>query len=130
MTSILRKSQMIGILLVGVLAFSSACSHRHVLQVGSHKVTVTRHGVEKAFHLGHQADVASFDFDSVSPTGSSFTVAIRGDNIKINGVDGLLHKGDSVLITDDGIAINSMDYGDSERYLRANTSSSEKSISN
>ena len=130
MTGILRRSQMIGILLVGVLALSAACSHRHVLQVGSHKVTVTRHGVEKAFHLGHQADVASFDFDNVSPTGSNFTVAIRGDNIKINGVDGLLHKGDSVLITDDGVAINSMDYGESERYLQANISPTEKSNSN
>lgn len=130
MTSILRKSRLIGILLVGVLAFSAACSHRHVLKVGSHKVTVTRHGVEKAFHLGHQADAASFDFENVSPSGSSFKVAIRGDKINVNGVEGMLRNGDSVLITDDGVAVNSMDYGDSERYLQANIASSEKTNSN
>lgn len=130
MAGILSKSQMIGILLVGVLASSSACSHKKVLLVGSHKVTVTRHGIEKGLHLGHQADVASFDFDGVSPTGGSFKVVIRGDKISVNGVDGMLRTDDSVLISDDGVAVNSMDYGDSEKYLRANSSSSEKSTSN
>ena len=130
MTGILRKSQMIGILLMGVLAFSAACSHKKVLKVGSHKVTVTRHGIEKALHLGHQADVATFDFDDVSPTGSGFKVAMRGDKINVNGVDGMLRSGDSVLISDDGVAVNAMDYGDSEKYLRANISSSEKSNAN
>lgn len=130
MASVLSKSLVIGILLVGVLASSSACSHKKVLMVGSHKVTVTRHGIEKTLHLGHQADVATFDFDGVSSTGSSFKVAIRGDKINVNGVDGMLRSGDSVLISDDGVAINSLDYGESEKYLRANISSSEKSNSN
>ena len=33
--------------LLGLIVFASACTHRKVMQLGTHKVTVARHGFEK-----------------------------------------------------------------------------------
>jgi hypothetical protein len=35
-----------------------------------------------------------------------------------------------VLISDDGVAVNSLDYGESEKYLRANGTTSESAVRN
>ena len=50
-------------------------------------------------------------------------VTIRGDSIKVNDKEtGKLRPGDSVLIGDEGVAVNELDYGETEKYLRANSS--------
>jgi hypothetical protein len=38
---------------------------------------------------------------------------------------GKLRPGDSVLIGDEGVAVNELDYGETEKYLRANSSGSD-----
>jgi hypothetical protein len=66
----------------------------------------------------------------VKPPGT-LKVSIRGDKVKVNDADyGKLRPGDFVLIGDDGVAVNSLDYGESEKYLRSNSSGSETSALN
>ena len=50
MTSFKTKSLTLSIALLAWLALP-ACTHRKVVQVGSHKVTVSRHGFEKKLHV-------------------------------------------------------------------------------
>jgi hypothetical protein len=42
----------------------------------------------------------------------------------------MIKPGDSVLIGDEGVAVNSLDYGESEKYLRANSNSTETAVRN
>nr|MDQ2937120.1 hypothetical protein [Acidobacteriota bacterium] len=102
--------------------------HRKIVQVGSHKITVSRHGFEKKFYLNDRASEPTFEYAGISTAGDGLKVSIKGDKVVINGVDrGKLRPGDSVLIGDDGVAVNSLDYGESEKYLRSNTSASDLS---
>ncbi len=120
----LKKSQIVGLMLLGVLTLSFACTHRTVSQVGSHKVTVARHGFQKSFDVEKRNGVDTLEYRGVSTAGSKLTVVISGDEVKVNGVKvGRLREGDAVTIGDDGVAVNSLDYGESEKYLRANSSS-------
>lgn len=133
MTNLLKKSQasLTPVLtMVGLLVFLPACSHRKVVQLDSHKVTVTRHGFEKKFQVIEGASEPKLEYAGISTDGKGLKVSIQGDKVTINGVTGKLRAGDSVLISDDGVAINSMDYGESEKYLRANRSSSEATVRN
>ncbi|MDQ6651542.1 MAG: hypothetical protein M3Y84_02235 [Acidobacteriota bacterium] len=101
----------------------AACSNRKIVQVGSHNVTVSRHGFEKKYYIDKQASEPTFEYAGISTAGNGLKVSIKGDKVNINGVDrGKLRTGDSVLISDDGVAVNSLDYGESEKYLRANSS--------
>ena len=119
----LRKSQTLGLLFFGALILSAACSHRTVHQVGSHKVTVARHGFQKSLDVEKRGGVDTLEYRGVSTAGTKMTVVISGDKVKVNGVDaGMLREGDAVTIGDDGVAVNSLDYGESEKYLRANVS--------
>ncbi len=128
---ILKKSQTAGLMLLGVLIVSSACTHKTVHQVGSHKVTVARHGFQKALDVDKRGEVATFEYEGVSTAGSKLKVVITGHKVKVNGANaGMLREGDSVTIGDDGVAVNSLDYGESEKYLRANDSASEATASN
>ena len=123
MIGILRKSQVVGFMLVGLLIALPACTHQTVHQVGSHKVTVSRHGFQKKLDVDKQA--ATFEYAGISAAGEGLKVSILVDSIKVNGRDfGKLRPGDSVLITDDGVLVNSLDYGESEKYLRANNTTS------
>lgn len=118
----------VGIMLVGLLTLQAACSHRKSVQVGSHKITVSRHGFEKRFYLNGRATEPTFEYAGISTAGNGLKVSIKGDKVNINGVErGKLRAGDSVLISDDGVAVNSLDYGESENYLRANSSPSDLS---
>lgn len=116
-----KKTQALALILFGVLIFSSACTHKTVRQVGSHKVTVARHGFQKSLDVEKRGGVDTLEYRGVSTAGTKMTVVISGDKVKVNGVDaGMLRAGDSVWIGDDGVAVNSLDYGESEKYLRAN----------
>jgi len=127
----IKKSHTVGFMLLGALIFSSACTRQTVHQVGSHKVTVARHGFQKTLDVDKRGGVATFEYEGVSTAGSKLQVAITGNQVKINGVSaGELRDGDSVLIGDEGVAVNSLDYGESEKYLRANSSASEATASN
>lgn len=120
----LKKSQTIGLMLLGVLILSSACTHRTVRQVGSHKVTIARHGFQTTLHQDKRDGVATFEYEGVSTAGAKLKVSITGDKVIINGINaGMLRAGDEVTIGDDGVAVNALDYGESEKYLRANSSS-------
>jgi hypothetical protein len=133
MSSLLKKFQgslTMGIALLSLMVLLPACTHRKVVQLDSHKVTVSRHGFEKKFHVVEQKSGPRFDYAGVSTDGKGLKVSIEGDKITINGVDGTLRAGDAVLITDDGVAVNSMDYGESEKYLRGNNSESEATVRN
>lgn len=119
----LEKSQTVGLMLLGVLILSSACTHRTVRQVGSHKVTVARHGFHKSLDVEKRDGIDTLKYRGVSTAGTELTVVISGDKVKVNGLNaGMLRAGDSVTIGDDGIAVNSLDYGESENYLKANAS--------
>jgi hypothetical protein len=122
MGSSLKKSQVLSIALLGLVRLLPACTHRKTVQVGTHKVTVSRHGFEKRLHVSEQASVPTLEYAGVSTDGKGLKVSIKGDKVKIDGIDyGKLRPGDSVLIGDDGVAVNSLDYGESEKYLRANS---------
>jgi hypothetical protein len=130
MISLLKRSQALGIALVALVIFLPACTHRKIVQLGSHKVTVSRHGFEKKFHVAENASVPTFEYAGIAADGKGLKVSIQGDQVTINGLDGQLRPGDSVLISDDGVAVNSMDYGESAKYLRANSSAPEASVRN
>jgi hypothetical protein len=126
MISFLRKSQAsltMAVALFGLLVFLPACTQRKIVQLGTHKVTVSRHGFEKKLYVAENAAVPTLEYAGISTDGKGLKVSIQGDKVTINGVDhGQLRPGDSVLISDDGVAVNSLDYGESEKYLRANSS--------
>lgn len=125
-----KSSLTMVVALVGLVVFLPACTHRKIVQLGTHKVTVSRHGFEKRFQVSEQAGVPTFEYAGVSTDGRRLKVSIQGDKVKVNDVDGTLRPGDSVFISDDGVAVNSLDYGESEKYLRANNSSVDSTASN
>jgi hypothetical protein len=55
---------------------------------------------------------------------------MQGDKIIVNGMTGQLRPGDKVLISDDGVAVNSLDYGETAKYLEANNSGPQASTQN
>jgi hypothetical protein len=133
MSSHLRKSQaslITGIALLGLIVFLPACTHRKIVQLATHKVTVSRHGFEKRLWVNEKASVPTLEYAGISPDGKGLKVSIKGDKVTINGVEGQLRAGDAVLISDDGVAVNSMDYGESEKYLRANSSPADATALN
>jgi hypothetical protein len=133
MLGLLKKLQswlVMSAALVGLLVLLQGCTHRKVVQLGTHKVTVSRHGFEKRLHVNDQPSAPTLEYAGISTDGRDLKVSMQGDKITINGVDGKLRPGDSVLISDDGVAVNSMDYGESEKYLRANGSVSEATVRN
>lgn len=117
----LRKSQSLGLMLLGALVLSAACTHRAVHQVGSHKVTLARLGYQRSLTLDKRGGVATLEYEGASTDGRKLKVSIAGDRVKINDVNaGMLREGDAVTIGDDGVAVNSQDYGESAKYLHAN----------
>jgi hypothetical protein len=113
------------------LAMAAACTRTSTVQIGSHKVTVARHGFEKKFEVDDRATVPSFEYRGVSTDGRGLKVLIKGDKVKINDADaGQLRPGDSLLIGDEGVAVNQMDYGESAKYLKENSPKAETSSLN
>jgi hypothetical protein len=130
MISLLKRSQALGIALVALVIFLPACTHRKIVQLGSHKVTVSRHGFEKKFYVTENASATKFEYGGLTTDGRGLKVSIQGDKVTVNGVDGQLRPGDRVLISDDGVAVNDLDYGESKKYLRANVSSAGETALN
>lgn len=130
MSAFLKRSQTLGIALVALAIFLPACTHRKVVKVGSHEVTVLRHGFEKKFYVAENSSAPVFEYGGTTADGRGLKVSIDGDKVTINGVDGRLRAGDSVLIGDDGVAVNAMDYGETAKYLQANGRISEATLKN
>lgn len=130
MINLLKKSQNLGLALVALVIFLPACTHRKVVQLGSHRVTVSRHGFEKKFLVVEQKSGPRFEYAGITADRRGLKVSIEGDKITVNGVDGQLRPGDTVLISDDGVAVNSLDYGESEKYLQANNSAANAAARN
>ena len=125
-----RKSQVLSLALLGLVMLLPACTHRSLASVGTHKVTVSRHGLEKKLHVSDSGPVPTLEYAGISTDGKGLKVSIQGDRITVNGSPGQLRPGDSVLITDDGVLVNSLDYGETEKYLRANSSGSNTTAQN
>lgn len=130
MKSLQRKSQVLGIALLGLVTILPACTNRKIVQLGTHKVTVSRHGFEKRLQVSEQASLPTLEYAGMSTDGRGLKVSIQGDKIKVNDLSGELRPGDSVLISDDGVAVNSMDYGETEKYLRANSTGENTTAQN
>ena len=130
MGKLFRKYQIAGIALVALVILLPACTHRKIVTIGSHKVTVSRHGFEKRLHFSNQGALSTLEYAGVSTDGKSLKVSMQGDKIIINGVTGQLRPGDKVLISDDGVAVNSLDYGETAKYLEANNSGPQASTQN
>ena len=125
-----HKSQALSVALLGIAILLPACTHLKILHVGSHKVTVARHGFQKKLVVSNQDSVATLEYVGMSTDGKGLKVSIQGDKVTVNGTVGELRPGDSVLISDDGLAVNALDYGESEKYLRANRGGLESSAQN
>lgn len=124
-------SLMLALLIGGLLVFASACTHQKIVQVGSHKVVLARHGFEKKLQVKSDATVPTFEYEGVSTSGDRVQVRIAGDKVRVNDVDyGKLRPGDSVFIGDKGVAVNELDYDQSEKYLRANGWAAEPTAQN
>jgi len=130
MKSLHTKSQLWSIALLGLVTLLPGCTHQKFVQLGTHKITVSRHGFEKKLQVSEQASVPTFEYVSMSTDGHGIKVSIKGDTIKVNDISGELRPGDSVFIGDEGVAVNSMDYGESEKYMRANSSASDTTAQN
>lgn len=123
MPQMFQRLLRVGVILLGALTLLQACTHQKTVQVGSHKITVSRHGFEKKFQLSTGLPEPALEYAGISTAGKGLKVSIKGDKVNVNGVErGRLRPGDSMLITDDGVAVNSLDYGESEKYLRTNSS--------
>ena len=109
--------------------FLTACTHRKVVSLGTHKITVSRHGFEKRLLVNTEAAIPTLEYSGIATDGKGLRVSIAGDDVIVNGNRGKLKPGDAVLISDDGVAVNSMDYGESEKYLRANGSPTDATAS-
>ena len=124
----IHKTFALSFAIIALILAATACTHRKTVEIGSHKVTVGRHGFEKKFVYDPNATVPSFEYAGVSTDGHGLKVSIKGDMVNINGEDaGQLRPGDSVYIGDDGVAVNNLDYGQSAKYLRENGSATQTS---
>jgi len=128
MIKVIKNAKVLGFALLGMIILAAGCTRHSVQTVGTHKVTVARHGFEKKIH--GNSDAGTFEYGGVSTTGEKMKVMIAGDEIRINGNKGRLRPGDSVLIGDEGVAVNNMDYGQTEKYLKDNLSSAEATVRN
>jgi hypothetical protein len=124
----IKNSYAAGFMLMGLLIALPSCAHRETHQIGSHKVTVSRHGLVKRLDVDEK--VGTLEYAGIGRGGEGLKIFMNGDSLKVNGLDGKLRPGDTVLISDDGVAINSLDYGQSEKYLRANNSTAPATASN
>lgn len=130
MRSFHKNTQVLGLALLGLVVLVPACTRRSTASVGTHTVTVSRHGYAKKLRVSDKTPVPTFEYAGMGTDGKGLKVSIRGDEITVNGAPGQLKPGDSVLITDEGVAVNSMDYGETEKYLRANSGGSATSSLN
>lgn len=112
------------VFLTAVLLITGCGHHRQTgaTTFASHKVTLNRGGFTNRFGVEDRDQLAIFHYDGYSISGTRLKVTIENDKVTVNEKSvGLLKQGDSVHIGDDGITVNSLDYGQTTSYLEANT---------
>ena len=110
---------------IAVLLFLSAallvqgCGHNTgSLSFASHKVKLDRHGITNRFGL-EERDQTIFHYDGYGMHGDRLKVTIQNEKVSINEKQvGILKQGDSIHIGDDGLTVNSLDYGQTEKYFQ------------
>lgn len=112
-------------LVLSASVLAQACNHGPaVTEVGSHKVFVKRGimtGVAAVTEVVRASGKESFHYTDRQLDGTCFEVSIKQSEVAVNGTPlGKLKEGDSVFIGADGVTVNDLDYGESEKYLKAN----------
>lgn len=120
-----RSTTAIVILLVlSSMVLLGGCGHfrtHRSTTVASHKVTVDRRGPTHRFGVESRGQLDIFRYDGHSMLGHRLEVKIENDNVMVNNKDvGMLKTGDAVHIGNDGLTVNSLDHGQTEKYLQEN----------
>ena len=111
---------------IAVLLFLSSvmlfqgCSHHNTgaLSFDSHKVKLDRRGITNRFGV-EERDHAIFHYDGYSLSGDRLKVTIENEKVSVNEKQvGMLKAGDSVQIGDDGLTVNKLDHGQTEKYFQ------------
>ena len=112
------------LLLLSSFALLQGCSNTGSTKFASHKVTMKRNGITNRFGVEERGQQAIFHYDGYCLSGDRLKLVIENDKVTINDqLAGYLNKGDSIHIADEGISINSLDFGKSEEYLKASLKS-------
>ena len=108
------------LLFLSSIIFVQACHNSGSTRFASHKVTMKRGGITNRFGVEERGSVAIFHYDGYNLHGERLKLMIENDKVTINDkLAGHLKQGDSIRIADEGVAINSLDFGQSKEYLAA-----------
>lgn len=109
------------LLFLSTIILFQGCGHNTgSLSFASHKVKLDRHGVTNRFGVEEHGRLAIFHYDGYSASGTRLKVKIEEEKVMVNDMNvGVLKQGDSVQIGDDGLTVNSLDYGQTAKYLEA-----------
>lgn len=112
------------LLLISSLVLLAGCNHfrtRRSTTFASHKATVDRHGVTHRFGVENRGQLDILHYEGDNLNGDRLTVTIENDKVTVNDKEvGNLKRGDTIHIGDDGLTVNSLDYGQTTKYLEAN----------
>ena len=117
-----KYAKAIAVLLVlSTAILLQGCGHNTgSLSFASHKVKLDRHGITNRFGVEERDQLAIFHYDGYNASGTRLKLRIENDKVLINDNNvGVLKQGDSVHITDDGLTVNSLDHGQTAKYLEA-----------
>jgi hypothetical protein len=117
----LRSAAVILLFLSSVLLLQGCYTKSLATKVGSHRIKVEREGFTKRFGVTERGTDAIFIYEGYCKTGRYMKVVINNDEVVFNEKSlGRLRDGDSLTVHEDGVTVNQMDYGESEKYLREN----------
>ncbi len=112
------------LLFLSSLMVIQGCGNSGSTKFASHKVTMKRSGITNRFGVEERGPVAVFHYDGYNRTGERLKLMIENDKVTINDqLAGHLKQGDSIRIADEGVAINTLDFGQSKEYLAASLKS-------
>ena len=107
------------------LLIFQGCSRKmnDVTKFGSHKVTVSRYALSNEAYIKEDDDRStSYHYIGYNLASGKYHVVIENEEVIVNGrVYGQLHEGDTVNITDTGLTVNALDYGETVKYLQTNS---------
>lgn len=104
--------------LSSVMLFQGCGHNTGSLSFASHKVKLDRHGITNRFGV-EDRDQSIFHYDGYGMHGDRLKVTIMNEKVMVNEKQvGMLKAGDSVKIGDDGLTVNSLDHGQTEKYFQ------------
>ncbi len=108
------------LLFLSSIVLLQGCGNSGSTKFASHKVTMKRSGVTNRFGVEERGPVAIFNYDGYNLSGERLKLTIENDKVMINDqLAGHLKQGDSIRIADEGVSINSLDFGQTKEYLKA-----------